>query len=165
MMFRVLLALLYVLFGSMLTLVSHADESNVKAFNSGSYQEILLANIDKPFILSVWSIDCPSCLKDMDVIYRLHQKHPDLTIILLSTDEPTTKVEVEEILSRFHLNTLENWMFGSDDDQKLRYEIDPAWYGELPRTYFLDQKHNRIAKSGAMNLNEFEDQIAKIKPN
>ncbi|QPK64225.1 hypothetical protein IVG45_04445 [Methylomonas sp. LL1] len=143
---------------------SQAQEKFVKTFNPGSYQQILRENAAKPFILAVWSVDCPSCLKDMGVLNQIRQNHPDLKIVMLSTDDPSATSEVKNILARNRLGDLDNWIFGSDDAQKLRYEIDPGWYGELPRTYFFSSTHNRVGKSGALKIEEFETQISKIKP-
>lgn len=142
----------------------HAEEKSVQTFNSGSYQQILRENADQPFILSVWSVDCPSCLKDMETIKQVQQNHPRLKIVMLSTDEPEAATEVKSILARYQLAGLDNWMFGNEDPQKLRYEIDPGWYGELPRTYFFTSSHARVGKSGALSMNEFETQIDKLKP-
>lgn len=141
-----------------------AGESFTKTFNSGSYQQILRENAAQPFVLAVWSVDCPSCIKDMSVLSQIRQGHPELKIILLSTDEPSATSEAKNILARHELGDLENWIFGSDDPQKLRYEIDPGWYGELPRTYFFNAEHGRVGKSGALRIDEFEAQIQKIKP-
>jgi hypothetical protein len=71
---------------------------------------------------------------------------------------------VKGILARNGLIDVENWIFGTVDAQKLRYEIDPSWYGELPRTYFYNATGNRTAKSGALRIDEFEALIAQIKP-
>lgn len=81
---------------------------------------------------------------------------------MLSTDEPDVSTEVENILIKHKLNDLENWIFGNDDAQKMRYEIDPRWYGELPRTYFFTSSHKRVGKSGALKIEEFEAQVAEI---
>lgn len=141
-----------------------AQDSFTKTFNTGSYQQILRENAAQPFILAIWSVDCPSCIKDMSVLSEIRLKHPEIKIIMLSTDEPSATPEVKNILARHALNDLENWVFGDDDAQKLRYEIDPAWYGELPRTYFYSSTHTRIGKSGALKIEEFEAQIAKLNP-
>lgn len=141
-----------------------AESRLVKTFNSGSYQQILNDNAEKPFVLAIWSVDCPSCLKDMDVLYNVHHNHPDLKIVMLSTDETDASEEVQNILIQHKLDDLDNWIFGSDDAQKMRYEIDPRWYGELPRTYFFTSSHTRIGKSGALKIEEFEAEIATIKP-
>ena len=35
-------------------------------------------------------------------------------------------------------------------------EIDPQWFGELPRTYFLDSKHQREGISGALSYEDYQ---------
>lgn len=143
---------------------AQAQEKFIQTFNLGSFQQILRENAAQPFVLAIWSVDCPSCLKDMLVINEIRQKHPDLKFIMLSTDEPTAMQAVKGILARNGLMDVENWIFGTVDAQKLRYEIDPSWYGELPRTYFYTASGNRTAKSGALRIDEFETLIAKIQP-
>ncbi len=139
-----------------------AQEKFIKTFNPGSYQQILRENAAQPFVLVIWSLDCPSCIKDMKVLSDIRSSHPDIKIVMLSTDEPANTAEVKNMLARNRLNDLDSWIFGSDDAQKLRYEIDSSWFGELPRTYFYNATHNRIGKSGAMNSTEFEAQLSKI---
>ena len=149
---------------SVLSACVSAQDSFIKSFNPGSYQQILRENAAHPFILAIWSLDCPSCIKDMRILSEVKQKYPELKIILLSTDEPSAVPEVKAMLTKQNLADTENWIFGSDDAQKLRFEIDSSWFGELPRTYFFDQTHNRIGKSGALRLDEFEAHIDRIKP-
>ncbi len=156
---RTLTALLLLLVASW----AHAEDTAIKPFAPGSYQQILADNPDQAVMLAIWSVDCPSCLKDMDVLTKLHDKHPGLKIILLAADDAEALPEIKRIIAAHKLGGLEHWAFASDNPEKLRYEIDPAWYGELPRTYFLDKSHQRTGKSGAMSLEEFEAQLAKMK--
>jgi thiol-disulfide isomerase/thioredoxin len=140
-----------------------ADQLQIKSFVPGSYQQILAANANKPLMLAIWSVDCPSCLKDMAILQQLQAKHPALKIVMLATDDAEALPEIKRIIDSNKLGGLENWAFASDNPEKLRYEIDPAWYGELPRTYFFDAGHQRVGKSGAMSLEEFEAQFSKSK--
>ncbi|MEI8573645.1 hypothetical protein JWZ98_17785 [Methylomonas sp. EFPC1] len=140
-----------------------AEQPEIKPFTPGSYQQILAVNANKPLMLAIWSVDCPSCLKDMDILGKLHEKHPALKIVMLATDDAEALPEIKRIIDSHKLGGLENWAFASDNPEKLRYEIDPAWYGELPRTYFFDAGHQRVGKSGAMSLEEFEAQLGKLK--
>ena len=48
---------------------------------------------------------------------------------------------------------------------KLRYGIDPSWFGELPRSYFYDAAHNRLPHSGALNEDHIEAWLAAVKAN
>jgi thiol-disulfide isomerase/thioredoxin len=157
---NILLSLILMLSGASAVI---SEELAIKPFKSGSYQAILAANANQPFLLAIWSVDCPSCLKDMDVLSKIHDKRPNLKIVMLATDEAEALPEVWRIIAAHKLTSIENWAFASDNPEKLRYEIDPAWYGELPRTYFFNATHQREAKSGALSIEEFEALFAKMK--
>ncbi len=150
------------LFAMIATTAVQAEQSNIKTFNTGSYAQMLQAHAGQPFVLAIWSLDCPSCIKDMKVIADMRKNHPELAFVMLSTDEPSVTPEVQSMQARTGLNALENWIFGSEDAQKLRYEIDANWFGELPRTYFYDAAHHRTGYSGALSTADFESQIGKI---
>lgn len=142
--------------------LSANSESVLKPFVSGSYQQILTNNAKQPFILAVWSVDCSSCIKDMTLLNEIHKNNPSLKMILLAADESSASDQVKQILAKYQLEDVENWIFADENNQKLRYEIDPKWYGELPRTYFFDSAHQRTAKSGVMSKKDYQEILAKI---
>jgi thiol-disulfide isomerase/thioredoxin len=139
-----------------------AEAPTLKPFTSGSYQQILADNAKKPFMLAVWSITCPSCIKDMEVLQAVHKAHPDLKIVMLSTDDIAETAEAQKILATNQLTDLEQWIYAEENTQKLQFEIDPKWYGELPRTYFFDKTGQREGISGALSKKEYETRIVKI---
>ncbi len=132
------------------------------AFVSGSYRQILASNANKPFMLVVWSINCPSCLKDMELLSSIHKSRPELKMIMLAADEPSATGQVQQILEKNHLSDIENWVYADENSQKLQFEIDPKWYGELPRTYFFDKTHQRTGASGVLSKEDYEAIFAKI---
>ncbi|MGR8979528.1 MAG: TlpA family protein disulfide reductase [Gammaproteobacteria bacterium] len=142
--------------------ISAYAQSGLKPFVSGSYRQILADNANNPFMLTVWSVDCASCLKDMKLLSDIHKNNPDITMIMLSHDELSAKDDIEKILKQFELEGVENWVFADENSQKLRFEIDPKWYGELPRTYFFDADHRRTGISGAMSKEDYDDMLTKI---
>jgi thiol-disulfide isomerase/thioredoxin len=133
----------------------------LQPFASGSYQQILANNAKKPFMLVIWSVDCSSCIKDMTLINEIHTENPALKIIMLAADEPSVAEQVKQLLSKYKLDTLENWMFSDENSDKLRFEIDPKWYGELPRTYFFNAAHQRVGMSGVLSKKEILAKLAK----
>lgn len=126
------------------------QQDAIREFVTGSYQQMLNQYADKAFVLVIWSVDCPSCLKDMELLHSVHSEHPEINMLMLSTDEPSAVPQIQKLLQDYQLSQLPSWVFADEDAQKLRYEIDPAWFGELPRTYFFNQRHERIGKSGAL---------------
>ncbi len=141
---------------------AHAQPSALNAFTFGSYQQLLTKYTGQPFILVIWSITCPSCVKDMALLSTLHKSWPNLKMVTLATDAITESEPVQAILTKHQLSDLENWIFSEDNTKKLNYEIDPSWYGELPRTYFFDSSHNRQGVSGVLSQKDYEALFAKM---
>jgi hypothetical protein len=46
---------------------------------------------------------------------------------------------------------IETWGFADDYAEPLRWSVDKAWHGELPRTYFFDAAHRADARSGRLD--------------
>ncbi len=144
------------LFLSFIAQTANAQTAELKPFVAGSYQHLLDSNANKPFMLVIWSITCSSCLKDMALLNKMHKANPKINMVMLSTDDASATEQVQQILAKNELTGLENWLFADENPQKLRYEIDSLWYGELPRTYFLNKNHERKAVSGVLSQKDYE---------
>ena len=59
--------------------------------------------------------------------------------------------KAEQVLNQANLPEHERYQYAEADEDKLRYSIDPAWYGELPRTYFYDVNHKITPLSGKIS--------------
>ncbi|MDP6652171.1 MAG: hypothetical protein QGF90_08715 [Gammaproteobacteria bacterium] len=82
---------------------------------------------------------------------KILQLNPDLPFVLISTDSIEPREFSEEFLEDFQLSEIESWMFADSFVERLRFSIDPNWYGELPRSYFFDANHEMDAHSGIMS--------------
>lgn len=127
-----LLILLFLIFSSQV----HA-ESNIKAFTPGSMSVIKAEYQDKPLLLALWSLDCPSCFEELSLLREIKQQHPQLGIVLVSTDIETSIHELASVLKKYQVDSLDTWVFRGMSYEQLRYEVDPGWYGELPRSYMF----------------------------
>ena len=139
-----------------------AEKVVLKPFTLGSYQQLLANNTNRPFMLVIWSIDCPSCLKDMAQLSKIHKDNPELKIIMLATDDESATDQIEQTLKKNSVLDLENWIFAGDNIQKLRFQIDQKWYGEIPRTYFLNAKHERDGVSGVLTQKDYDALIQRM---
>ena len=81
---------------------------------------------------------------------------------MIATDDVSATNQVRSILNENKLDQVDNWIFADANPQKLRYEIDPKWYGEVPRTYFLDKDHQRVGISGSVPRETMETMIREI---
>ena len=119
----------------------------IKSFVRGSQQTIVAARQGKPFILAVWSLDCTHCRDDLAVLAQLQAKYPTLDVVLVATDSPAQRPGIQSVLKQYPLRA-ESWVFADSYVERLRFEIDAQWYGELPRTYFYDAAGGSTAISG-----------------
>ncbi len=147
-----------------LSINTYAEPATLKAFKAGSYQQLLTEHNQQPFMLVVWSITCSSCLKDMALLSSVNKNNPTLDIVMLSTDDSSSSEQIQKVLAKNDLAKLENWIYADENTQKLQYEIDSNWYGELPRTYFFDKSHQRQGVSGVLSKADYDARIAKISP-
>lgn len=145
-----------------MSLPVRAEQANLKHFTSGSYQQLLKEYADKPFVLMIWSISCASCLKKMPVMSELRKSMPGVNLIMLATDDASATNQVNSILTGNQLDHADNWIFADANAQKLRYEIDPKWYGEVPRTYFQNKEHQRVGVSGSVSREKLESLFKEI---
>lgn len=141
---------------------AQAEPPPLKSFTVGSYQQILTGHAKQPFMLVIWSLTCPSCVKDMALLNQLHQSRPEIKIVMLATDDVSEAAQVQELLVKNSLTAVENWIYAEDNTQKLNYEIDPQWYGEQPRTYFFDAEHQRTGVSGVITKADYESMFDKM---
>ena len=132
------------------------------SFVSGSLTQIEKAHLGRPFLLMVWSLDCSSCLRELDLLAAQAKRHPEMALIMVSTDELSRQSGVEQMLAKHGLDRLESWIFAEDDAQRLRYEIDRTWHGEMPRSYFYNRQHQRTSLSGILTAQHIDAWLAVV---
>jgi thiol-disulfide isomerase/thioredoxin len=120
------------------TVVSAATEGELRPFKRGSWQEIRHAHAGQPIVVHFWGLTCGPCRVEMPKWGRLLQERPDLKLIAIDADLiPTEASLVSEMLAKTGLASAENWMFVDDFVERLRFEINPRWRGEIPMTLLI----------------------------
>ena len=105
----------------------------------------------RPFILTLWSLTCHHCAKELQTLGRLARTERQLPLVIVSTDTPGEAHELHAALKRHGLDRLDTWVFADAVPERLRYAIDPSWRGELPKSYLFDAAHRREGHSGLMS--------------
>ncbi len=143
-----------------------AAAAELRPFTAGSLAAIQARFAGQPFILTLWSLECHHCAKELQLLGRLvrEERTPgvlpqggfagpsgrSLPLAIVSTDSPAEAKALRAALRRHGLERLDTWVFDDAVPQRLRYAIDPAWHGELPRSYLYDAAHRREAHSGLL---------------
>ena len=128
----------------------------IKPFVRGSYQQIVSARQGKPFIVNFWSLTCSYCVVELAMLKKLIKKYPRLDLVLVSTDTPEEEKDISATMTKFSLGKAEAWVFADGYAERLRFEIDRKWQGELPRTYFFSPGNEVKAISGKLEYKEVE---------
>ena len=139
-----------------------AHQAAIRPFGSGSFTQLLAARADQPFLLVLWSVTCAPCRQEFELLRDLRRAHPEMALVLVSTDDIADRKMAAEVLSRYGLEREESWIFAEGNAAKLRYEIDPAWYGEMPRAYFYDAAHARESVSGSLERAQVESWLGRV---
>jgi len=143
----------------LLALVAGLAQADVRPFAAGSLAQIQAEHSGKPFILALWSATCVHCPGELKVLGELSRRYPGLDVVLLATDSPAEAPQLARLASGYGLGKQAQWVFADAQPERLRYEIDRRWYGELPRTYFFDAQHRRTAATGVIAVEQLEQWV------
>jgi thiol-disulfide isomerase/thioredoxin len=120
------------------SVVGAATEGELHPFKRGSWQEIRRAHAGQPIVVHFWGLTCGPCRVEMPKWGRLLQERPDLKLVVIDADLiPNAAGLVSEMLVKTGLAGAENWIFADDFVERLRFEIDPRWRGEIPMTLLI----------------------------
>lgn len=121
-------------------------------FDSGSLAKIEARYAGKPFILSLWSVNwCGHCIDELTMLGKLSKNEKNLPLVLVAVDSLEDSEAIRKTLRKLGLSHAESWVFDDPIPERLRASIDPAWQGELPRSYLYDKAHRRQAAVGTLD--------------
>jgi thiol-disulfide isomerase/thioredoxin len=150
------------------TVSTSAPIDNLHAFKRGSWQELLKAHAGHPMVVHFWGVTCGPCRTEMPQWGEFLQQHPDLPLVMIDADlVPNDVSAVKSMLQQSGLTNVENWMFEDDFVERLRFEIDPHWQGEIPRTLLIGRNGATTTIDGVADLRTvsvwLDDQLKTAK--
>jgi hypothetical protein len=134
----------------------------LREFKPGSLQQIKTRHAREPFLLVLWSVTCVPCRAEFEMLASVRDARGPFPLVLVATDGLDDRELARQMLEHYGMGAAENWIFADPDAQRLRFEIDPAWYGEMPRSYLYDATHAREAVSGGLERDRVEAWLAKV---
>lgn len=123
--------------------------NHLQAFQNNSLKTIEQRFKDNDFLMVLWSLDCPPCFQEMELLSQYHKANKLPGLILISSNSEDELDAIQATLKKFELEDVDNWYFDGIVEG-LRYQIDPTWYGELPRSYFYDNQGDRHTHKGLL---------------
>jgi thiol-disulfide isomerase/thioredoxin len=138
-------------------LVWASGESRLKPFERGSWQELLQSHKGHPTLVHFWGVTCGPCKVELPQLGEFMKTHPAIEVVTISADlVPNLGPATRSMLQNAGLSSAENWIFSDGFAERLRFEIDPAWQGDIPRTML-------IARNGDITTIEGSAEIADLE--
>lgn len=136
-------------FGGTVSGIAAAGE--LRDFDARSPAAIRVALAGRPFILAFWSVTCVPCREELPHWGVWQRQYPAVPIVLVAADAPEDREAVQRVLAGQALGKVATWAFVDDYAERVRWAVDPAWRGEVPRTYFFDAAHRPEVKVGRLD--------------
>lgn len=124
----------------------------LQPFQRGSWQALRQSHAGKPVVVHFWGLTCGPCLVELPEWGKLVRERPDANLVMIAADPfPVKPAALTATLAKDGLAGAENWVFDGFSE-RLRFEVDPRWQGELPRTLLIGADGSVRAISGAADL-------------
>jgi thiol-disulfide isomerase/thioredoxin len=126
-----------------------------RAFHRGSWQDLRAAHQGHPVIVHFWGLTCGPCLAELPKWGKFHQQHQQADLIMVAADPiPQQRDALSETLAKAGLEGVESWWFQDRFTERLFWEVDRTWQGELPYTVCLAAAGSATAQAG--EISDFE---------
>jgi len=136
-----------------LAAVGSAEAGSPFPFERGSWAKLRAEHAGQPTVIHLWGLTCGPCLVELPQWGKLVAERPDLKLVLVAADPlPQDPERIEATLKTAGLGGSESFSFTDRFYERLRYEIDPAWAGELPRTVMIDRDGKATVLAGVADL-------------
>jgi thiol-disulfide isomerase/thioredoxin len=130
-----------------------AHAADPQSFERGSWAKLRAAHAGQPTVVHLWGLTCAPCLVELPQWGELAKARPDLRLVLLAADpQPPEPERVNAALTKAGLGGIESWSFTDRFYERLRFEVDPTWGGELPRTIMIAADGTATVLPGVASL-------------
>jgi thiol-disulfide isomerase/thioredoxin len=132
-------------------------KAELKPFGRGSWQQILHAHAGRPTIVHFWGVTCGPCKVELPLLGQFMKDHGAIDMVTVSADlVPDLPAATRAMLQKSGLGAAENWIFGDGFVERLRFEIDALWQGDIPRTMLISRKGDITTLEGIAEMTEIQ---------
>jgi thiol-disulfide isomerase/thioredoxin len=129
----------------------------LKPFGRGSWQDIVRSHAGRPTIVHFWGVTCGPCKVELPLLGEFMKDHSAIDVVTISADlVPDLPEATRSMLEKSGLRSAENWIFGDGFVERLRFEIDPAWQGDIPRTMLISRDGTVTTIEGSAEMTDLE---------
>ena len=137
--------------------VPASQESPLRPFERGSWKDILHSHAGHPTLVHFWGVTCGPCKIELPELGEFMKDHPAIDVVTISADlVPNLGPTTRSMLQDAGLSGAENWIFSDGFAERLRFEIDPAWQGDIPRTMLISRTGEITTIEGSAEVADLE---------
>jgi thiol-disulfide isomerase/thioredoxin len=108
-----------------------------KPYGPGSFLELRKQHAGRPTVLHFWSASCPPCLAELPAWAKIAHESKAIDVVLVNADQPRERERARARLEKAGLQDVANYAFADEFVDRLYFEADPSWRGELPFTALI----------------------------
>ncbi|WP_424360842.1 TlpA family protein disulfide reductase [Methylocystis parvus] len=130
---------------------SGAQAFDFQPYGRGAFAQIVKAHSGKPLIVHFWSVTCPPCVAELPQWAKMVSEQKGVDIVFVNTDSDEDRARAEMRAERAGLGKATHYGFSDDFVEKLYFEADKMWRGELPFTALVAPDGGVTAVTGAID--------------
>ncbi len=136
-------------------------QGDIRPFGLGSFSAILKAGEGRARVVAFWSLTCPPCLAEMPMWAKLVKERPDVGFSMISTDKEEDLPRIRRVLAKYGLGAIDAWFFAERFVERLRFDVDKKWRGEVPKTYLIDPQGRIETVTGFLEEADLKDWLER----
>jgi peroxiredoxin len=116
----------------------NAEPVTLKTIDEESLRELTANQTEKYRLINLWSTTCAPCIAELPEFVTVNRMYRGrhFEMYTLSIDPPERKEIALKVLEKHHVSCA-NFIFHSDDRDKLADLVDSAWEGPVPYTLLI----------------------------
>lgn len=120
-------------------------------YGRGGFAQIVKAHAGRPLMVHFWSVTCPPCLAELPQWAKMLAEQKGVDIVFVNTDGEEDRARAQARAEKAGLGKATHYGFSDDFVEKLYFEADKSWRGELPFTALVAPDGAVTSVTGAVD--------------
>ena len=142
---------LFVLAFAFALAVSAANAFDFKPYGRGDFAKLSKAHAGRPLVVHFWSVTCPPCLVELPEWAKFAAEKKGIDLVFVNTDSDEDRARAQARIEKAGLSDADHYGFADDFVEKLYFEADNSWRGELPFTALVAPDGAVVTVTGAID--------------
>jgi thiol-disulfide isomerase/thioredoxin len=147
---------------ALIAAVVPVQAADITPFTRGSWVKLRKVHEGRPTVVHFWGVTCPPCMGELPHWGKLLKERPRADIVFVASDPvPVDRAVIEAATAKAGIANGENWMFDNTFVERLHYEVNPEWGGEMPYTVMIDRGGRASYIAGVTEISRIRDWLDK----